>query len=108
MRSICTVTPKGVRWREDRVGCWVDELQWPSNEQENVILTGIVRGKGLKADRLVQVGDWGDFQIEKIVAAPLASKKRRTDEMTMNDGEKVLDTPQRNRMTWQNWLLRRS
>ena len=93
MRSLCTVTPKGVRWREDRSWMLVDEVQWPSNEQEHVVLTGVVRGKGLKADRLVQVGDWGDFQIEKITAAPLASKKRRTDDMTMDDGENVLETP---------------
>lgn len=93
MRSLCTVTPKGVRWREDRSWMLVDKVQWPSNEQENVILTGFVRGKGLKADRLVQVGDWGDFQIEKITAAPLASKKRRTDDMAIDDGENVLETP---------------
>ena len=93
MRSLCTITPKGVRWREDRSWMLVDEVQWPSNEQEHVVLTGIVRGKGLKADRLVQVGDWGDFQIEKITAAPLTSKKRRTDDMAMDDGEIVLEVP---------------
>ena len=71
----------------------VDEVKWPSNEQEHAVLTGVVRGKGLKADRLVQVGDWGDFQIEKITAAPLASKKRRTEEMAVDDGENVLETP---------------
>lgn len=93
MRSLCTVTPKGVRWREDRSWMLVDEVQWPSNEQENVVLTGIVRGKGLTADRLVQVGDWGDFQIEKLTAAPLASKKRPTNDMALDDGENVLEKP---------------
>ncbi|PSS07162.1 hypothetical protein M430DRAFT_23311 [Amorphotheca resinae ATCC 22711] len=93
MRSLCTLTPKGVRWREDRSWMLVDEVQWPANEQENVILTGIVRGKGLKADRLVQVGDWGDFQIEKITAAPLVSERRKTEGMAVDDGEKILDTP---------------
>ncbi|KAL2073546.1 hypothetical protein VTL71DRAFT_10872 [Oculimacula yallundae] len=95
MRSLCTTTPKGVRWREDRSWMLVDDVQWPENEQERVVLTGVVRGKGLKADRLVQVGDWGDFQIEKITAAPLTSKKRRQDEMTMDesDAENILDTP---------------
>jgi pre-rRNA-processing protein TSR1 len=93
MRSLCTLTPKGVRWREDRSWMLVDEVQWPANEQENVILTGIVRGKGLKADRLVQVGDWGDFQIEKITAAPLVSERRKTEGMAVDDGENILDTP---------------
>jgi pre-rRNA-processing protein TSR1 len=93
VRSLCTLTPKGVRWREDRSWMLVDEVTWPTNEQESVTLTGVVRGKGLKADRLVQVGDWGDFQIEKITAAPLPSKKKRTEEMVVEDGEQVLETP---------------
>jgi pre-rRNA-processing protein TSR1 len=94
MRSLCTITPKGVRWREERSWMLVDEVQWPENEG-NVVLTGVVRGKGLKADRLVQVGDWGDFQIEKITAAPLATKKRKMDEMAVDESgeEKVLEAP---------------
>ncbi|RDW82317.1 putative TSR1 [Coleophoma cylindrospora] len=95
MRSLCTTTPKGIRWREDRSWMLIDEVQWPSAEEENVVVTGVVRGRGLKADRLVQVGDWGDFQIEKISAAPLSSKKRRVDDMAVDeaDGEKILETP---------------
>ncbi|TGO54293.1 hypothetical protein BCON_0109g00030 [Botryotinia convoluta] len=95
MRSLCTLAPKGIRWREERSWMLVDEVQWPTNEQENVVLTGFVRGKGLKADRLISVGDWGDFQVEKITAAPLASKKRRTDDMATDysNDETVLETP---------------
>jgi len=93
MRSLCTTSPKGVRWREDRSWMLVDDLQWPENDEGNVILTGVVRGRGLKADRLVQVGDWGDFQIEKITAAALAPKKRKTEEMVVESGENILDIP---------------
>jgi pre-rRNA-processing protein TSR1 len=95
MRSLCTTTPKGVRWREERSWMLVDEVQWPENEQDSVVLTGVVRGKGLKADRLVQVGDWGEFQIEKITAASLASKKRKSEEMAVDESaeEKLLDSP---------------
>lgn len=95
MRSLCTTTPKGVRWRDERSWMLVDEVHWPENEQENVVLTGVVRGKGLKADRLVHVGDWGDFQIEKITAALLASKKRKSEEMAVDESgeEKVLESP---------------
>ena len=93
MRSLCTTSPKGVRWREDRSWMLVDELQWPENDDGNVILTGVVRGRGLKADRLLQVGDWGDFQIEKITAAPLASKKRKTEDMVIEEGENILEIP---------------
>lgn len=94
MRSLCTTTPKGVRWREDRSWMVVEDVQWPETEGENVVLTGIVRGRGLKADRLVQVGDWGDFQIDKITAAPVASKKHgKTEEMAIDGQQKPLDTP---------------
>ncbi|KAG9243902.1 putative ribosome biogenesis protein tsr1 like protein [Calycina marina] len=93
MRSICTTNPKGIRWREDRSWMLIDNVQWPESEDGHAIVTGVIRGKGLKADRLVQVGDWGDFQIEKITAAPLTTKKA-AEEMTLDsDGENVLDAP---------------
>jgi len=76
VRSLCTTTPKGIRWREDRSWMLLDHLQWPEAANDSLVLTGVVRGKGLKADRLLQVGDWGDFQIEKIVAAPLDTHKK--------------------------------
>lgn len=101
IRSLCTTTPKGVRWREDRSWMLVENVQWPSdlvkvhNEGE-VVITGVVRGRNLKANRLVQVGDWGHFQIEKITEAafPL-SKKRKVDEMAVDQprGEEVLEVP---------------
>lgn len=95
MRSLCTTMPKGISWRADRSWMAPDEIRW---EQETCVVTGTVRGKRLKADRLVQVGDWGDFQIEKIVAAPLEVKRKqhqKSNEMAVDapDGEQVLDTP---------------
>jgi pre-rRNA-processing protein TSR1 len=93
IRSLCSTVPKGIRWREDRSWMMVENVQWPSGKQAmgddslgEVILTGVVRGKGLKADRLLQVGDWGDFQIEKITAAPLKTKKVKVEAMAV-DGE---------------------
>jgi pre-rRNA-processing protein TSR1 len=93
MRSLCTTTPKGVHWRDERSWMLVDEVRFPDAECEHTVITGVVRGKALKADRLVQVGDWGAFQIEKIVAAPLESKKTRSDDMATDISEVVLDTP---------------
>ncbi|KAI9737219.1 MAG: hypothetical protein M1818_005751 [Claussenomyces sp. TS43310] len=95
MRSLCTTTPKGVRWREERSWMLVEDVQWPEEDTQNVVLTGIVRGKGLKADRLVQVGDWGDFQVDRITAAPLPTAKRVAIEGTMieEDFEKILEEP---------------
>ena len=92
MRSLCTTMPKGIRWREDRSWMLLEECRW---EGEQAVVTGVVRGRGLKAERLVQVGDWGDMQIEKIVAAPLETrhKKIKKDEMAVDEpeGEQILE-----------------
>jgi pre-rRNA-processing protein TSR1 len=71
MRSLCSTTPKGVRWREDRSWMLAEDIKFAYSDSEPTIITGVVRGRGLKADRLIQIGDWGTYQIEKIVAAPL-------------------------------------
>lgn len=101
IRSLCTTTPKGVRWREDRSWMLVENVQWPSDQvkvhnEGEVVITGVVRGRNLKANRLVQVGDWGHFQIEKITEAafPL-SKTRKVDGMAVDEprGEEVLEVP---------------
>ena len=103
IRSLCTTTPKGVVWREERSWMLIEDVRWPqeatstSEENGDVIVTGFVRGKGLKADRLVQVGDWGCFQIDKIVDAPLSiAKKQSGDGMAIDAGpapENVLELP---------------
>ena len=83
IRYLCTTTPKGVTWREERSWMLIDDVQWPqaalgeSDEKGDVVVTGFVRGKGLKADRLVQVGDWGCFKIQKITDASLPGAKSR-------------------------------
>ncbi|KAK3297731.1 uncharacterized protein B0H64DRAFT_392908 [Chaetomium fimeti] len=84
IRSLCSTTPKGIRWREERSWMLVEDIEWARSGMAPTILTGVVRGRGLNADRLVQVGEWGTFQIEKITAAPLATRKRRGDD-TMED-----------------------
>ena len=103
VRSLCTMMPKGVNWREDRSWMLVEDLRSPETRPEQemdkgeVIVTGVVRGRGLKANRLVQVGELGPFQIEKITSSVLpASKKRRADEMVVDQPaqpKKVLQTP---------------
>ena len=102
VRSICTITTKGVRWRDQRSYMFIEDIAWPGGKAAvnedgtgEVILTGVVRGLGLKADRLVQVGDWGDFQIDQIVAAPLEARKKGKDDGMMVDEEDnaVLERP---------------
>lgn len=103
VRSLCTTTTKGVKWRDQRSYMFVENVAWQGGKSAvnedgtgEVVLTGVVRGQGLKADRLLQVGDWGDFQIDRIVAAPLETRKKtKEDAMAVDsdNGEEVLDRP---------------
>ncbi|KAJ5773042.1 Ribosome biogenesis protein BMS1/TSR1 C-terminal [Penicillium paradoxum] len=99
IRSICTATPKGIRWRDDRSWMFVENVQWPESNLEvvdDVVITGVVRGKGLKADRIVHLPGWGDFQIDSITAAPLTTAKgKRDDAMAVDadDATQILDAP---------------
>ncbi|KAF9239220.1 hypothetical protein DTO027I6_4290 [Penicillium roqueforti] len=99
IRSICTATPKGIRWRDDRSWMFVENVQWPESNQEvvdDVVITGVVRGRGLKADRIVHVPGWGDFQIDSITAAPLTTTKPKRDDAMAVDADEttqILDTP---------------
>ena len=106
IRSICTTTPKGVRWREERSWMLVENVRWPSSDSTSisttgeVVLSGVVRGKGLKANRLAQVGDWGTFQINRITAAPMPnSKTRNANEMAIDacQDESLLERPDEKR-----------
>lgn len=102
VRSLCTTTTKGVRWRDQRSYMFIEDIAWSGGKSAvsddgtgEVVLTGVVRGLGLKADRLVQIGDWGDFQVDKIVAAPLEIKKRAKEGEMAIDAEvdNVLERP---------------
>lgn len=99
IRSLCTATPKGIRWRDERSWMFIEQVQWPETNSEtvdDVVVTGIVRGKGLKADRIAHIPGWGDMQIESITAAPLPiTKNKREDAMTVDNKEttSVLDGP---------------
>lgn len=99
MRSLCTLIPKGIHWRDDRSWMLVEDYRV---EGDVAVVTGVVRGRNLKADRLVHAGDLGDVQIEKIVAAPLAvsSKKVKPNATAAMEGiqeDQVLEEPSEDR-----------
>ena len=102
VRSLCTTTTKGVHWRDTRSWMLIEDVRWPENVPNTeaatgeVVVTGVVRGKALKADRLVQLGDWGQYQVEKIANAALPnSRKRKAEEMVIDQStlENVLEVP---------------
>lgn len=98
MRSLCSTTPKGVRWRDERSWMLAEDIQFANTESDATVITGVVRGRGLKADRLVQVGDWGTFQIEKIVAAPLSKHgKGNATQSAEEEASQILEEPSEDR-----------
>lgn len=92
MRSICTSVPKGIHWRDDRSWMLVDDLEWSgdiSEENCEAVLTGVVRGRPMKANRLLQVGDWGEFQVDKITILPTGDSKLKQESMAVDDSSTV-------------------
>lgn len=80
IRSLCSTTPKGIKWRDDRSWMLVEDVRFGDSTEAATVVTGVIRGKGLKADRLVQVGDWGTFKIEKITDATLSNRGKKAEE----------------------------
>lgn len=85
VRSICTASTKGIRWRDDRSWMLVENINWAPQVEgssvSNVTLTGTIRGKSLNADRLVHVPGWGDYQINSIKQQAAQGQKRKAEEM---------------------------
>lgn len=92
VRSICTASTKGIRWRDDRSWMFIENVNWAPQVEgssvSNVTLSGTIRGKSLNADRLVHVPGWGDFQINSIKQQPGQGQKRKADEMEVNEPAK--------------------
>lgn len=65
IRALAEGRPTDVRSREGRSYLLGEESRW---EEEGSILevTGVIRGPGFSADRLVHVPNFGDFQIQKV------------------------------------------
>ncbi|KAF3905840.1 hypothetical protein AA313_de0207090 [Arthrobotrys entomopaga] len=87
IRSVCSQHPKGILWRDARSYMLASDLAW--DDAENMAyVTGTVRGKALKADRLVQLQDGGVYQVEKVVSLP--NESHRGDAMEVSA---VVDAP---------------
>lgn len=78
----------------------IENIQWPETADElgQVSVTGVIRGRGLKADRLVHIPGWGDYQISSITDASLPVKSRKDDSMNVDDDKapQILDEPTAN------------
>ena len=89
VRTLCTASTKGIRWRDDRSWMLVEDVRWSVDVSAagsaSATLTGVVRGRGLNPDRLVHVPTWGEFKIESVRQIPLQSRKRTVNEMAVEE-----------------------
>ncbi|GAO46472.1 DUF663-domain-containing protein [Saitoella complicata NRRL Y-17804] len=92
VRALCTQHPSGINWRENRSYVLAESVTY-EEEGNNVVVEGIVRGKGLNVDRLVHIQGWGDYQIEKICSVPEENKKGRGMDVDMEEANNVLAVP---------------
>ncbi|EMD37700.1 hypothetical protein CERSUDRAFT_114337 [Gelatoporia subvermispora B] len=75
VRALCEGRPGDPKWREGRSWLLGEKLEW---EGGILRVTGVVRGTALSPNRLVHLPNHGDFQITKIMSAPL-SKHRKSN-----------------------------
>ncbi|KAF8550847.1 DUF663-domain-containing protein [Imleria badia] len=72
LRSLSEGRPDEVRWRSGRTWLVGEGVQW---EDGTLKVTGIVRGSRLSANRLVHLPNFGDYQVTKIMPAPVTRSK---------------------------------
>ncbi|KAF3911366.1 hypothetical protein ABW20_dc0101076 [Dactylellina cionopaga] len=87
VRSVCSQHPRGIHWRDTRSYMLASDLAWDDAENKAYVI-GTVRGKALKADRLVQLQDGGVYKVDKVVSIP--NESHRSDTMDTTD---VVDAP---------------
>ncbi|KAJ3825345.1 ribosome biogenesis protein tsr1 [Lentinula raphanica] len=100
VRALCESSPAEVKWRAGRSYLLADQLAWMESDISNdtkqnadtalgqLSITGIIRGASLDPNRLVHLPGWDDYQIEKILSAPLSRPNKavsNTDSMDQDD-----------------------
>ncbi|KAJ3749582.1 ribosome biogenesis protein tsr1 [Lentinula detonsa] len=91
VRALCESIPAEIKWRTGRSYLLADQLAWVESDSNNdskkdaeptvlgsLSMTGIIRGASLDPNRLVHLPGWGDYQIDKILSAPLPRPSKTT------------------------------
>ncbi|KIP06509.1 hypothetical protein PHLGIDRAFT_128227 [Phlebiopsis gigantea 11061_1 CR5-6] len=68
LRTVCEGKPEDVKWREGRPYLLAETFAWAEG---SLAVTGVIRGSPLSANRLIHIPNHGDYQISKIMSAPL-------------------------------------
>ncbi|UZJ55097.1 hypothetical protein CBS101457_004417 [Exobasidium rhododendri] len=95
LRTMATSSPRRVAWRDFRAWLISEEAEWTPNtddgEEGTLKVKGWARGAPLSANRLVHLPDFGDFQVEKIMAAPTNRRKEKAKKSDAKDVEMRLE-----------------
>ncbi|KAF8904976.1 ribosome biogenesis protein tsr1 [Mucidula mucida] len=78
LRALSEGKPADVRWRDGRSWVLAESLEWSDG---TLAVTGVVRGSSLSANRLIHIPNYGDFQVSKIMSAPLPRHHRASMEV---------------------------
>ncbi|KAG2182628.1 hypothetical protein INT44_005607 [Umbelopsis vinacea] len=91
LRMLATQRPRAIQWREQHPYLLAENVEFEEHEGElgTLKVTGVARGCPFNANRLVHLQNYGDFQIEKIMSAPVASAQVSD----MQEDSAVLDIP---------------
>ncbi|KAH9935766.1 ribosome biogenesis protein tsr1 [Fomitopsis serialis] len=91
MRGLCEGRPSDVKWREGRTWVVGEQVRW---EDGSLRVTGVIRGAPLSANRLVHLPNYGDFQISKVMSAPLPRRSKGSSEDVMEIEPTLLAEPE--------------
>lgn len=90
LRYITAQRPKPMSWRDNHPYMLAEQVEYDPVSAETGVLkvTGYARGNPFNANRLVHLQNFGDFQIQQITSAPIASNAS-----DMQEDADVIDTP---------------
>ncbi|KAI0645813.1 ribosome biogenesis protein tsr1 [Trametes meyenii] len=90
VRALCEGKPSDVKWREGRSYILGEKVDWADGL---LSVTGVVRSAHLSANRLVHLPNFGDFQVAKIVSAPLPKHSKSGHASGMDVEPQLLAEP---------------
>ncbi|KAH8108009.1 ribosome biogenesis protein tsr1 [Cristinia sonorae] len=90
IRALCEGKPEDAKWREGRTHLVGEKVE---HVDGLLAVTGVVRGAPLSANRLIHLPTYGDFQIAKIVSAPLPRTQKPGQQVTMDVEAIVIAEP---------------
>ncbi|GLB37845.1 putative ribosome biogenesis [Lyophyllum shimeji] len=90
LRSLSEGKPADVRWREGRSWILSESTEW---EDGSLRVTGVVRGASLSANRLVHLPNFGDFQVSKVLSAPLPRHSKSAHAVNMEVEANIIAEP---------------